>query len=143
MRPGERLAPLRPRRRPLRACAIGSATTHLDGGEGLRHMRLKGAVLLAVLVIGVSSASAQVVRPDHGPDWVPTGKGSGEHPGEHPGEARVQTNAGSNGIFYHGGPLLETTASIGLYYIWYGNWSGNTATTILTDLASAIAPSLG
>ena len=37
--------------------------------------------------------------------------------------------------------MLETTASIGLYYIWYGNWSGNTATTILTDLASAIAPS--
>jgi hypothetical protein len=28
-----------------------------------------------------------------------------------------------------------------VYYIWYGNWSGNTATTILTDLASNIGGS--
>jgi hypothetical protein len=28
-----------------------------------------------------------------------------------------------------------------MYYIWYGNWNGNTATTILTDFANNIAPS--
>jgi len=100
-------------------------------------MRLKGAVLVAVLVVGVSSASAQVVRPDQGPGMVPDGKGGGERPGA----AKAKPASGSNGIFFHGGPLLGTAAAVGVYYIWYGNWSGNTATTILTDLANAIGPS--
>ncbi|MFL5350001.1 MAG: hypothetical protein ACJ8AT_34930, partial [Hyalangium sp.] len=38
-----------------------------------------------------------------------------------------------NGIAYNGGPIMTTNTK--LYYIWYGNWSGNTAPTILTDLA--------
>jgi hypothetical protein len=43
------------------------------------------------------------------------------------------------GISYHGGPVMTGTPSI--HYIWYGNWSGNTATTILTDLASHLGGS--
>src|SRR5260370_3777632 len=48
-----------------------------------------------------------------------------------------------NGISYHGGPLLGVVgqAPVYAYYIWYGNWSGNTATTILTDLANSIGGS--
>src|SRR5207247_6070134 len=45
----------------------------------------------------------------------------------------------SNGIFYHGGPLI--LGNTHAYYIWYGNWSGNSATTILTNLASSIGDS--
>ena len=37
----------------------------------------------------------------------------------------------SNGINYHGGPVMLGT--VNAYYIWYGNWSGNSAPTILTD----------
>jgi hypothetical protein len=38
----------------------------------------------------------------------------------------------------HGGPVM-TSASNKLYYVWYGNWSGNTgAKTILTDYANAV-----
>jgi hypothetical protein len=44
-----------------------------------------------------------------------------------------------NGIAYHGGPLILGTTNI--YYIWYGAWSGNTATTILTNFASTIGGS--
>jgi hypothetical protein len=44
----------------------------------------------------------------------------------------------SNGITPHGGPVMS---SINVYYIWYGNWAGNTAQTILTDLASSIGGS--
>lgn len=44
-----------------------------------------------------------------------------------------------NGISYHGGPLILGTVNV--YYIWYGNWSGNNATTILTDLAQNIGGS--
>src|SRR5438094_9693475 len=57
----------------------------------------------------------------------------------HPGEAGKAKPAGNNGIVYHGGPVMLGTTNI--YYIWYGNWSGNTATTILTNLAQSIGGS--
>ena len=44
-----------------------------------------------------------------------------------------------NGIIYHGGPVMLGTTNV--YYIWYGNWSGNSATTILSDLAGSIGGS--
>jgi hypothetical protein len=55
--------------------------------------------------------------------------------------ARGQAGGGGsgNGIFYHGGPLILGGTNV--YYIWYGNWSSNTATTILTDLANYIGGS--
>jgi len=46
----------------------------------------------------------------------------------------------SNGINYHGGPVMNA-ASTNVYYIWYGNWSGNSATTILTDFAKNLGGS--
>jgi hypothetical protein len=55
-------------------------------------------------------------------------------------EAKVTGQAGpGNGISYHGGPIMTGTKTI--YYIWYGNWSGNNATTILTDLAGSYSGS--
>jgi Phosphate-induced protein 1 conserved region len=44
-----------------------------------------------------------------------------------------------NGIYYHGGPVMLGTVNV--YYIWYGNWSGNSATTILTDFAKSVGGS--
>ena len=63
------------------------------------------------------------------------------HPSGRQGETNGSTSAkaSTSGIVYHGGPILRGTTNI--YYIWYGNWSGNTATTILTDLASSIGGS--
>jgi hypothetical protein len=48
-----------------------------------------------------------------------------------------------NGITYHGGPVMGVlgSAPVYAYYIWYGNWSGNSAVTILTDLAQNIGGS--
>src|SRR6266542_7171323 len=46
---------------------------------------------------------------------------------------------GGNGISYRGGPLILGTTNV--YYIWYGNWSGNSATSILTDFANSIGGS--
>ncbi len=43
---------------------------------------------------------------------------------------------GSTTIIYHNGPVL--LGEVHIYLIWYGNWSGNSAITILTDLASNI-----
>jgi hypothetical protein len=56
---------------------------------------------------------------------------------------KAQKHASGNGIYYHGGPLLGTTNSPtpNVYLIWYGNWSGNSAITILTNLVSHIGGS--
>ena len=55
------------------------------------------------------------------------------------GEATAARAAGTNGISYHGGPVMTGTNTT--YVIWYGNWSGNSATTILTDLFKTIGGS--
>ena len=53
-------------------------------------------------------------------------------------------NAGKNGgslaIRYWGGPVM-TGMNNKIYYIWYGNWSGNSAPTILDNLAKSIGGS--
>lgn len=41
-----------------------------------------------------------------------------------------------NGIDFHGGPVM--TSPVKLYFIWYGNWAGNTATKILSDWGAGI-----
>jgi hypothetical protein len=79
-------------------------------------------------------------------DLAPTGRGIGTifHPGDagdHKGPSRIGSSSplSGNGIFYHGGPVLP--GSVNIHYIWYGDWSNNTATTILSDLASHIGGS--
>ena len=44
----------------------------------------------------------------------------------------------SNGIEYHGGPVI---ASPNVYFIWYGNWSGNSALSILPQFISSLSGS--
>jgi hypothetical protein len=48
--------------------------------------------------------------------------------------------AATNGISYHGGSVMTATTNTA-YLIWYGNWSGNTATPLLTNLAQSIGGS--
>ncbi len=106
-------------------------------------MRLSGilrGLASAVLVLGLTAVT--YAQSDH--DLAPSGKGIGTlyHPGQagdHGGPARTNKGAQGNGIFYHGGPVILGGTNIHL--IWYGNWNNNTATTILPDLASHIAPS--
>jgi hypothetical protein len=50
-----------------------------------------------------------------------------------------QSRPSSNGISYHNGPVMLGTVNV--YFIWYGNWSGNSALNILPDLASHIGGS--
>jgi hypothetical protein len=53
--------------------------------------------------------------------------------------AGKKPGGGTSGIDYHGGPVM--TGTVNIYYIWYGNWQGNTATSILTDFISNLGGS--
>ena len=72
------------------------------------------------------SHSAAAIRGGN-PTGVPGGAGNGA------------AKTSSNGIDYHGGPVM--TAGVNAYIIWYGNWSGNTATTILPTLLTGLSGS--
>jgi hypothetical protein len=99
--------------------------------------RLATAVAIAACATAVNAAS--VLPPDKDEELRPTGKGWGERESPDVAKKKARAAPSPNGIAYHGGPLLLQTPNV--YYIWYGNWAGNTATTILQDLAQSIGGS--
>ncbi|HWR13236.1 MAG TPA: hypothetical protein VN577_00295 [Terriglobales bacterium] len=99
----------------------------------------RAALLCAVVSVSSASMFGQVVRQDNNnDDLVPTGKGWGERQAHSQANAKQRPRA-TNGISYHGGPVMLGTVNV--YYIWYGNWSGNSATSILTDFIQNIGGS--
>lgn len=94
---------------------------------------------LPMLAPGNSEKEDSDIRPD--------GKGIGSLLSPRRGstngrDAKSGRNGGgatANVITYHGGPVMLGTVNV--YYIWYGNWSGNSATDILTDFASSLGGS--
>jgi hypothetical protein len=58
-------------------------------------------------------------------------------------KSTARSTSGSNGINYHGGPVIVGTTNI--HYIWYGNWTldgtSDNPTTILTDFANSLGGS--
>jgi hypothetical protein len=53
--------------------------------------------------------------------------------------AALASKPGANGITYHGGPLM--TGTVPVYFIYYGNWTGNSATSLLPSLISDLSGS--
>jgi len=111
-------------------------------------MRLQTAIKIALCLVGTSAAFSSFAGTTRGADqdYKPTGKGWGEAMSGHgkvdatkPGGYAGNPHKSGNGISYHGGPVVLGTNNV--YYIWYGNWSGNTAPSILTDFANNIGGS--
>jgi hypothetical protein len=91
----------------------------------------------ACLTLTVAVSPAQIENPGQSGD--DHGKGA-ENKAVHKLLKDASPFAGStNGIRYHGGPVMLGTTKI--YYIWYGNWSGNSAQGILTNFAQNIGGS--
>jgi Phosphate-induced protein 1 conserved region len=102
---------------------------------------LKQVCLTAALTLAMGTTYAAGVQIDDETEFKPTGRGVGEV--DHHPDSKVRNKAAraaaTNGITYHGGPVMLGTTKV--YYIWYGNWAGDTTPTILTDLANSIGGS--
>lgn len=106
----------------------------------LRKSKTLSASLILTATVAFSGFSlAQTVRDKD----APTGKGTGNPVILVDRYAKGGGGGGgnkSNGIFYHGGPLI--LGGTHLYYIWYGDWSFDTATSgILTDFGNNLGGS--
>lgn len=53
--------------------------------------------------------------------------------------ARTSGGVSRNTITYHNGPVMLGTVNV--YTIWYGNWTGNTAPTIVSDFLNSLGGS--
>jgi hypothetical protein len=117
----------------------------------------KGIIALSAVAVSflfLANVEASVIRPqnDSGRDYVPTGKGwgvpdlagNGKQKGGKGGGGGGGGHGGkpkstSNGINYHGGPVMLGTTN--LYYIWYGDWGSDSAVPILNNLALSLGGS--
>lgn len=107
-----------------------------------RSAFIAAAICTAAAPLAMASPVLAPGAPDQ--DLVPTGKGWGElidpaPPRVYPFAAGNHGKGTNNGIFYHGGPLI--TSGPHLYYIWYGNWSGDSAPSILTSFGNSVGGS--
>jgi hypothetical protein len=110
-------------------------------------MRTALAVLTAISLAGCNGESADPVdetQADISTDLRPDGKGLLTREGRASFEVMkgvlpAARPVKGNGISYHGGPVM--TGTVDIYFIWYGAWSGNTATTILPDFMSHLGGS--
>jgi hypothetical protein len=92
--------------------------------------------LITALAQGAYAQGASEVL---GPSYEHTGLGGKVVHVTRQGKAARPGGGGNSGIQYHGGPLILNT--VDAYVIWYGNWSGNTAPTIVGNFLNAIGGS--
>src|SRR4029077_19237622 len=105
------------------------------------------ALALAGSMAGLMATAAVAQAASQDGDLVPSGKGWGiqlppnlqppsldKRGGHKPPPPPPPAN---NGIDYHNGPVMLGTTHI--YFIWYGNWAGNDAPSILTDEVSNVS----
>lgn len=100
------------------------------------------AMIASISLLGTVASQGQSQELANSPKVIARSRNNHDEQPIAPGRVG-NAKPGSNGITYHGGPLLGVVGSapVTAYYIWYGNWSGNNAVTILTDLIQNIAPS--
>ena len=114
----------------------------------MNQPRLQSAIVLSGCIgLALASMAGFAATPRNAPhknvdrnaSYKPTGKGYGQIDLLEPAKPTGNARPGGNGINYNGGPLILGTTNV--YYIWYGNWNGNTAPNILTELAQNIGGS--
>jgi hypothetical protein len=110
----------------------------------MQKTRFGAISAFTALALAATMASAGTVRPSEDAQMVPSGKGFAVRADD---DAVVQldaaqTEAAAAGqIVYHGGPVMTNKKGVHAYIIWYGNWSGNTATQIVPDFLNNLGGS--
>jgi hypothetical protein len=98
---------------------------------------------LSCVSFGLAACGPDETQPSAQPETGTTSEALSGHLDKHMHpvmhDAHAARTRGGNGISYHGGPVL--TGQKNVHYIWYGNWTGNSATTLLTHLAQNIGGS--
>jgi hypothetical protein len=110
----------------------------------MQQIRIGAISAFTVLALAATMATAGTVRPSEGAQMVPSGKGYAVQAGSDAVVEldAVQSDAAAAGqIVYHGGPVMTTKKGTNVYVIWYGNWSGDTATTIIPDFLNNLGGS--
>ena len=107
----------------------------------MRNLNLiQASILLGLTTLAMAPAKAQPPERELAPRHVSFPNGSLEIAKAAQNEAARDNNGkakpGDNGIYYHGGPLMLGDAHV--YYIWYGNWANDTATSLLPAFASNV-----
>lgn len=100
-------------------------------------------ILTCMLIINLTSnVYATLLNNNKSLALIPTGKGYSIRAAKAP---PVVSNSIvlQNGIDYHAGRMMSTTVATipHLYFLWYGNWTNNTATEIIRQFAQGIGSS--
>jgi hypothetical protein len=96
------------------------------------------AGFICLLALAATTASAGEINSNNC-ELRPSGRGRGVCSAEPNGHASSRRVTYPNGIGYHGGPVMH--GNVNIHYIWYGDWSANSATTILPDFVSNLGGS--
>jgi hypothetical protein len=99
-------------------------------------------IATAALALASLSASAGGINAE-GQEMRPSGKGFGI-PETRPDMLEMAKKAlktATAQIKYHSGPVMTSTGGLNVYLIWYGNWSGNTGTSIVPDFVNNLGGS--
>jgi hypothetical protein len=100
---------------------------------------LSGCLAAAVCAVALSTTAAFAAPKETAPPSAQHALRNGTSHGVPGAHTSGGSTRSTNGISYHGGPLL--TSGPRVYVIWYGSWSGDTATTILPTLLGNIGGS--
>ena len=108
----------------------------------MRQALLRIAAASALCVASFASTAAGINT--EGQVMRPTGKGVAVvdmRPGMQMDESAVRGAKAAAQIQYHGGAVMTSTAGLNVYVIWYGNWSGNTGTTLVPAFLNGLGGS--
>ena len=104
-----------------------------------RSMGRLGRCVAALLLLGLGlGQQAQASAGELAPKHVMFKRGSVQSQ-SNPPPAAVGARKGSNGIGYHGGPIIPGATNV--YIIWYGTWPTSTTQGIVTDFLESVGGS--
>jgi hypothetical protein len=93
------------------------------------------SLIKSLALAGLALAGAAAFAADTAPD------GRGDKTRQVHAARLSGESATAGQILFHGGPVMTNANGVNVYLIWYGNWAGNTATTIVPEFLNHLGGS--